>query len=199
MRRNPLRCEATTQQDALLCGTVQRRDENKSSAAWCGDATVLIQRQGGFDMILRMRLRRKRSQMPCNLVNFISVTWESEVGWGWQQGEDTRKKEKKKEREGETKKESSKVEQPQRASKGVGGAGGISYHHHGFVDVQRCPVGSVSVQAWRIPWRQGRAAKQQGGEKKRPQRRMCCPFLGAFTHAQGMSAYVQSVPYELAA
>jgi len=29
-------------------------------------------------------------------------------------------------------------------------AGGerISYHRHGFDDVQRCPVGSVSVQAW---------------------------------------------------
>jgi len=26
---------------------------------------------------------------------------------------------------------------------------GISYHHHGFDDVQQCPVGSVSVQAWR--------------------------------------------------
>jgi len=25
----------------------------------------------------------------------------------------------------------------------------ISYHHHGFDDVQRCPGGSVSVQAWR--------------------------------------------------
>jgi len=24
----------------------------------------------------------------------------------------------------------------------------ISYHHHGFDDVQQCPVGSVSVQAW---------------------------------------------------
>jgi len=34
------------------------------------------------------RLRRKCSQMPCNLVNFISVNWESEVGRGWQQGEE---------------------------------------------------------------------------------------------------------------
>jgi len=39
------------------------------------------------------RLRRKRSQMPCNLVNFISVNRESEVGWGRQQGEEkTRQK-----------------------------------------------------------------------------------------------------------
>ena len=43
-----------------------------------------------------MRLRCKRSHMPCNLANFISVNQESEVGRGWQQGEDTRKKERNK-------------------------------------------------------------------------------------------------------
>jgi len=42
------------------------------------------------------RLRHKQSQMPCNLVNFISVNWESEVEWRRQQGDDTRKKERKK-------------------------------------------------------------------------------------------------------
>jgi len=41
--------------------------------------------------------------MSCNLVNFILVNQESEVGWGWQRGEDTRKKEKKKERKGKRK------------------------------------------------------------------------------------------------
>ena len=47
------------------------------------------------------RLRCKRSQMPCNLVNFISVNWESEVGRGQQRGEDVRKKgEKKKGKKG---------------------------------------------------------------------------------------------------
>jgi len=43
---------------------------------------------------------------------------------------------------------------------------GISYHHHGFDDVQRCPVGSVSVQAWRPRRGQSPAARQRGGEKE---------------------------------
>jgi len=40
------------------------------------------------------RLRRKESQMLCNLINFILVNRESEVGQGWQWGEETRKKKK---------------------------------------------------------------------------------------------------------
>jgi len=56
-------------------------------------------------MIPRMRLKHKQSQMPRNLVNFISVNWESEVGRRQQQEEDTGKKEKEKERKGKRKKE----------------------------------------------------------------------------------------------
>jgi len=60
--------------------------------------------------------------MPYNIVNFISVNQELDVGHGRQQGEDTRKnKEKKRRRKDERKKESSEVEQPQWAKKGVWG------------------------------------------------------------------------------
>jgi len=72
-----------------------------------------------------MRLRRKCSQMPCNLVNFISVNQESEVRRGRQQGEEKMRQ----------KKQGVKSEKPQRARKRSGG-GGISYQHHGFDDVQ---------------------------------------------------------------
>ena len=41
--------------------------------------------------------------------------------------------------------------------------GRISYHHHGFDDVQRSPVGSVSVQAW-SPGES--RAQQPGGEEE---------------------------------
>jgi len=73
-----------------------------------------------------------------------------------------------------------------------------SYHHHGFDDVQRCLVGSVSVQAW-SPGES--RAQQSGGEKerKRVARTTCCPFIGAFAHAQSMSAYMQFLPCVLPA
>jgi len=45
--------------------------------------------------------------------------------------------------------------------------GGISYHHHGFDDVQRCPVGSVSVQVWRPQQEQSPAVRRRGGEQER--------------------------------
>jgi len=112
-----------------------------------------------------MKLRRKWSQMPCNLVIFIWVNRKSEVRRGQQQGQDTRKKEeKKKERKRDRKKERSEVKQPQQARKGV--RGGIGCHQHGFGEVQRCPVGSVSMEEWRF--RQGRdpAARPRGGEKE---------------------------------
>jgi len=74
--------------------------------------------------------------------------------------------------------------------------GGISYHHHGFDDVQRCPVCSVSVQAWSPRRGRSPAARWRGGEQERERapRSMCCPFIGAFAHAQSMSLYVQFVP-----
>jgi len=34
-------------------------------------------------------------------------------------------------------------------------------------------------------------------ERKRPQRSMCCPFVGALAHAQSVFAYVQFMPYVL--
>ena len=51
------------------------------------------------------RLRRKRSHMPCNLVNFNSVNRESEVGRGRQQGKEKKKREKEKKEKKEKKKE----------------------------------------------------------------------------------------------
>jgi len=46
------------------------------------------------------------------------------------------------------------------------GRGEISYHHHRFDDVQRCPVGSVSVQAWRPQRGQSPASRRRGGEQE---------------------------------
>jgi len=106
-----------------------------------------------------MSLRGKCSHMPCNLVNFISVSQDSEV-------------------------EEKKC-----------GGGGISYHHHRFDDAQRCPVGSISEQAWRPAARWGGAEQ----EKERAPRSTCCPFIGAFAHAQSVSTYVQFVPCVLPA
>jgi len=96
-----------------------------------------------------MRLRHKWSHMPCNLVNFISVNWESEVGWGLQRGGKETKK-----------KKEVKSEKPQRVRKRSVGGGGISHHHHGFDDVQQCQVGSGSVQAWRPRRGRSPAARQ---------------------------------------
>jgi len=72
------------------------------------------------------RLRRKWSQIPCNLVNFVLVNQKSEVRWGQQQGEEKTRQ----------KKKGVKSEKPQRRGKEVRGDG-ISYHQHGFNDVQQ--------------------------------------------------------------
>jgi len=83
------------------------------------------------------------------------VNRESEVWWGRQRAGDG---------EDETgKKKKVKSEKPQRARKRSAGGERISYHHHGFDDVQRCPVGSVSVQAW-SPGES--RAQQPGGEEE---------------------------------
>jgi len=84
---------------------------------------VPIQYSGGFDTIPRIRLRCKRSQMPCNIVNFISVNRESEVGRGRQQGEDVRKKER-------SKVEKTPAGEEKKCREGIG------YHNHGFANVQ---------------------------------------------------------------
>jgi len=56
------------------------RSWQQESCCWEPEEGVLIQYREGFDMIPRTRLRREWSQMPCNLVNFILVNRESEVG-----------------------------------------------------------------------------------------------------------------------
>jgi len=70
------------------------------------------------------RLRRKRSHMRCNLVNFISVNRELEVGRGWQQGGEKMRQKKKKSQKNPNRREKEVWED------------GISYHHHGFEDAQ---------------------------------------------------------------
>jgi len=62
------------------------------------------------------RLRRKWSHMPCNLVNFISVSRESEVGRGWQWGEEKTRQ----------KKKGVKSEKSQRARKRSAGGGSVT-------------------------------------------------------------------------
>ena len=145
-----------------------------------------------------MRLRHKRSHTLCDRVNFIF----GEPGTGALAGTAAGRGEKTRQE-----KKGVKSQKPQRARKRSAGAGGeISHHHHGFDDVQRCPFGSVSVQAWRPRRGRSPAARWQGGEQegseeesKRATRTMCCPFIGAFAHAQSMSAYMQFLPCMLPA
>jgi len=104
------------------------------------------------------RLRCKRSHMPCHLVNFIfgepGIAGLAGTAVGGGRGEDeTGKKKRKKGKVGKT---------PAGEEKKCGGER-ISYHHHGFDDVQRCPIGSVSVQAW-SPGES--SAQQPGGEEE---------------------------------
>ena len=61
--------------------------------------------------------------------------------------EKEKKKKERKERARERKK-GVKSNNPRRGGKEC--RGGIGYHHHGFDDVQRCPVCSASVQARRF-------------------------------------------------
>jgi len=103
-----------------------------------------------------MRLRHKRSHMPCNLVNFILVNRELKVGRGRQQGEEKTRQKKKGVNSEKTQKKTGKE---------VWGDG-ISYHYNGFHDVQRCPIGSVSVQACRPRRGRSPAARQRGGEQE---------------------------------
>jgi len=147
---------------------------------------VPIRYQGGFDTIPRTRFRHKRSQMPCNLVNFILVNRESEVGRGWQRGEDTRKKER------------SKVEKtPAGEERSAGGR----YRFDTTTDLTM-PSHVRSAQSLCRRGGPGEGRVQQRGveeESKRAPRSMCCPFMGAFVHAQSVSAYVQFVPHVLPA
>jgi len=101
-------------------------------------------------MIPRTRLIRKRNQMLCNLVNSILANWESEVGQGWQRGEDTRKKER------------SKVEKPQWARKRSAGVESVTT----TTDLTMSSDVWSAQSLWRP--RQGRspAARRRGGEQE---------------------------------
>jgi len=126
--------------------------------------------------------------MPCNLVNFISVSRESEVGQGRQRGEETRKKER------------SKVEKtPVGEERSAGG------HTHTSVTTTTDSTMSSDVRSAQSLCRRGGpseiGAQQRGGEEesKRAPRSVRCPFIGAFARAQSMSAYGQFVPCVLPA
>jgi len=101
------------------------------------------------------RLRHKRSHVPCNLVNFISVNRESEVGPGRQLREEkTRQKIK-----------GVKSEKPQRARKRIAGG----WDQLPPSRIQQCPAmsGRLSLCAG-VELQQGRspAARRQGGEQE---------------------------------
>jgi len=103
------------------------------------------------------------------------------------------KERKKKERKGERKKERSKVEQPQRARKGVWDRGSV-------ITTMDSAMSSDVRSAQSLCRREGSEEDgvwHQGGkeERKRAQRSMCCTFIGAFAHV----LYVQLVPYVLPA
>jgi len=118
--------------------------------------------------------------MPCNLVIFISVTRESEDGWGRQRGEDMRKKER------------SKFKKTQRARKGGQGRG------KSITTITDLTMSS-NVRLAQSLCRRGDSGedevRQQGGkeESKMAQRSMWCSFIGAFARVP----YVQFVPYVL--
>jgi len=118
-----------------------------------------------------MRLRCKQSKMPCTLVNFISVNWESEAGQRGQREEDTRKK------------EGSKVEIPQQVRKGVQGGDQLPPPW-----IQLCPAMSSRLSlcaGMEVPVRTRSSSKAvRRRERERAQRSMCCPFTGAFAHEQ---------------
>ena len=101
--------------------------------------------------------------MPCNLINFISVNRESEVGQGQRRGERERnEKERKKKKKGKKGREKERKEWSRKTPAGEerSAGGGIGYHHHRFDSVQRCPVGSVSVQERKSQRGWGQAARR---------------------------------------
>jgi len=136
-----------------------------------------IQYRGGFDTIPRTRLRCKWSQMLCNLVNFISVNWQSEVWWGRQPGG----------RDEKERKNGVKSEKPQRVRKRSAGGGSVTTTMDSMMSSDIRLAQSLCRRGG--PGEDG--VQQRGGEdeSKREARNMCCPFIGAFAHAQSMSAY----------
>jgi len=98
------------------------------------------------------------------------------------------------------KKERSKIEKtPAGEEKKCGGRGGES------ITITTDSMTSSNVWLAQSLCRRGGPGKdkvqQQDGEdeSKRAPRNMGCPFMGAFAHAQSMSAYMQFVPYMLPA
>ena len=89
------------------------------------------------------------------------------------------------------KKKGVKSEKPQRARKGSAG-GWDQLPPPRFDDVQRCPVGSVSVQAWRP--RRGRraAARWRGGEQEGGKEHVLPFYRGICTCAEHVC--VRAVP-----
>jgi len=140
--------------------------------------------------------------MPCNIVNFIlELVIGGRAGtavWGGQ-GRQEKERKKKMERKGKRKKERSKVKQLQRARKGVVGEGRVS------VTTTRDSAMPSNVRSAQTLCRRGGSSedgvRQQGGkeESKRAQRSKCCPFIGAFAHAQCLFAYIQFMPHVLPA
>ena len=129
------------------------------------------------------RLRRKNSPMPCNLINFIFG--EPGIGGlvGTAEGGGKRRQKIKKSKVGKT---------PAGEEKKCGGRGSVTTTTDSTMSSD---VWSAQSLCRRGSPGEGRA-QQQGREEesKRAARRMCCPFIGAFAHAQSMSAYVQFLP-----
>ena len=118
---------------------------------------VPIRCRGGFDTIPRTRLRCKQSHMPCNLVNFISVNWESEVRQKQQWGEDMRKKEKKRKERARERKKGVKLSNPSGQGKECGTGDQLSPPW-----IRRCPAmsGRLSLCAGvKVPKRMGSGIK----------------------------------------
>jgi len=133
--------------------------------------------------------------MLCNLVNFILVNRELEVGWGWQWREDVGKKEgrKRKERVRETKK-GVKLSNPS----GRGNECRVVVGDRLPLErIRRCPAMScqLSLCAGMEVLARTRSGSKAGRRRERPQRSTCCPFIGAFAHAP----YMQFLPYVLPA
>ena len=132
------------------------------------------------------RLRCKRSHMPCNLVKFIfgepGIRGLAGMAAGGS-GEKTTQEKKR-----------VKSEKPQRARKRSAGGRRRSVTTTTDSTMSSDVRSAQSLCRCGGPGKGGAQQRRSEEESKRAARSMCCSFIGAFAHAQSMSAYLQFLP-----